>query len=44
MIVLNAKIFQQKIAPALKESLGLKNIHQVPRIVKVSLNADWVKV
>ncbi|MEK9131114.1 MAG: 50S ribosomal protein L5 [Patescibacteria group bacterium] len=43
MIVLNAKIFQQKIAPALKESLGLKNIHQVPRIVKVSLNAGLGK-
>lgn len=30
--------YQNDIAPALKEKLGLKNVMQVPKIVKISIN------
>lgn len=36
---LSAEQFNKKLAPQLKEVLGLKNINQVPRIKKVTLNA-----
>jgi large subunit ribosomal protein L5 len=32
------KIYREKIVPELKESLGLKNTMQVPRILKVTVN------
>lgn len=43
MLQLNAQQFQKTIAPALKQSLSLGNIHQVPRIIKVTLNAGLGK-
>ncbi|MEK7105703.1 MAG: 50S ribosomal protein L5 [Patescibacteria group bacterium] len=43
MIELSAKQFQKEIAPRLKEALGLANVHQVPRITKVTLNAGLGK-
>lgn len=30
--------YREKILPKLKEELGLKNIHEVPRITKITLN------
>ena len=35
---LNKQQFQKEIAPKLKEQLGLKNLHQVPSIRKVTVN------
>ncbi len=32
------KIYREKIVPELKQSLGLKNTMQVPRIVKITVN------
>jgi large subunit ribosomal protein L5 len=32
------KIYREKIVPELKQSLGLKNTMQVPRIMKITLN------
>jgi large subunit ribosomal protein L5 len=32
------KIYREKIVPELKESLGLKNTMQVPRILKITVN------
>jgi large subunit ribosomal protein L5 len=32
------KIFREKIVPELKQSLGLKNTMQVPRILKITVN------
>lgn len=40
---LTAQQFQKVLAPALKDKLGLKNVHQVPRITKVTLNAGLGK-
>ena len=31
-------LYQETIVPKLKEQFGYKNIHQVPKLVKVSLN------
>ncbi|MGB7440525.1 MAG: 50S ribosomal protein L5 [Coleofasciculaceae cyanobacterium] len=31
-------IYQQKIVPKLKEQFGYKNIHEVPKLVKVTVN------
>lgn len=33
-----AKKYQEEIIPALQKELGLKNIYQVPRVTKISLN------
>ena len=30
--------FREEILPALKEELGVKNVHEVPRITKITLN------
>ncbi len=43
MMQLNARDFNKTIAPRLKEALGLDNVHQVPRITKVTLNAGLGK-
>ncbi len=40
---LNARDFNKTIAPRLKDALGLDNVHQVPRITKVTLNAGLGK-
>jgi large subunit ribosomal protein L5 len=32
------KEYREKVAPALKEKLGVKNVHQLPRIEKVVVN------
>jgi large subunit ribosomal protein L5 len=32
------KKYQDEVVPALKQKFGLKNIHQVPRITKITLN------
>lgn len=40
---LNSEQFRKVVAPALKEKLGLDNVHQVPRIQKVTLNVGLGK-
>ncbi|MGY8712364.1 MAG: 50S ribosomal protein L5, partial [Verrucomicrobiia bacterium] len=35
------KIYLDEVAPALLKSLGLKNVHQVPKIEKVVLNSSF---
>ena len=43
MMELSSTQFNKVVAPALKSALGLDNVHQVPRITKVSLNAGLGK-
>ena len=35
------KIYTDEVAPALQKSLGLKNVHQVPKVEKVVLNSSF---
>lgn len=32
------KVYREKIVPQLKEELGLSNVHEVPRVTKITLN------
>ena len=32
------KRYSEEVVPALKEKFGYKNVHQVPKIVKIVLN------
>ena len=35
------KIYTDEVVPALQKSLGLKNVHQVPKVDKVVLNSAF---
>lgn len=35
--------FMQTIAPAIRKDFGLKNVHETPRVIKVTLNAGFGK-
>lgn len=35
------KLYDEQVSPALKESRGYKNVHQIPQVVKVSINTGF---